>query len=59
MYDLLRGEVAKQKVLRRLTNRDLAKMCGYKESTIAAFLCGARTTDSVARALARALGIDV
>lgn len=59
MYDIFRGEVAKAKQIRKLTNRDLASMTGFAENTIAAFLCGSRCSDTVARALAQALGLEL
>ena len=59
MYDIFRGEVAKVKQIRKLTNRDLAIMTGFAENTIAAFLCGSRCSDSVARALAQALDLEI
>lgn len=61
IYRLFIGEVNRQKSIRipKLTNADLAKMTGYKESTIEAFMKGARPTEYVARAIAHALKIEM
>lgn len=53
------GKISEQKKVRHLTNADLAKMTGYKRSTIEAFMCGARDSDAVAKALAKALNIEL
>lgn len=59
IFKLFTGEVAKVKKIRNLTNADLAKMTGYKESTIEAFMKGARPSEYVARAISHALGIEM
>lgn len=51
------GKISEQKKVRHLTNADLAKMTGYTRKTIEAFMCGARDSDAVAKALATALNI--
>ena len=59
MYELLRAEVDKQKRLRipKLTNKDLAKMTGFKTSTINKFMSGHEVSENIANALARELKI--
>lgn len=52
------GKIAEQKKLRGLTNADIAKITGYKKSTIAAFMHGSRRSEKVADAIAMALGIE-
>lgn len=59
MYEIFRGEVAKVKQIQHLTNKDLGKMCGVTENTIAAFMCGARVSEQLARKLSMALGIEL
>lgn len=58
MYELFRGKVAEQKKIRHLTYMDIAKMTGYTEPTIRAFMCGARENEKIATAIANALGIE-
>ena len=58
IYKLFCGKVAEQKKLRKLTNADLAKMTGYRKKTIEAFMCGARESDRIAKALAAVLNIE-
>ena len=58
IYKLFCGKVAEQKKLRKLTNADLAKMTGYSKKTIEAFMCGARESDRIAKALAAVLNIE-
>jgi transcriptional regulator with XRE-family HTH domain len=57
IYEILRAEIAKEKKLRKKTDKDLAADTGLTLSTIRAFMCGARGTDKTADVLARALGI--
>jgi hypothetical protein len=59
IYRLFCGKVAEQKKLRKLTNADLAKMTGYRKKTIEAFMCGARESEAIAKAIAAALGIEL
>lgn len=59
MYEVFRGEVAKEKKIRKLTNSDLAEMTGIKESSLKAFMCGARDSERTARAIAKALDIEL
>ena len=59
MYEVFRGEVAKVKQIRHLTNRDIAQMCGVAENTVAAFMCGARVSEQMAVKLSKALGIEL
>lgn len=58
MYELLRGKIAEQKKLRKLTDWDISKMTGLSVATIRAFSCGARETEQTANAIAKALGIE-
>ena len=55
----LRGEIAKQKKMRKMTNVDLAEMVGAKVSRIEAFMYGSREPEDLAHKLADALGIDM
>lgn len=59
IYELFKAEVCKQKRLRRLNNKKLAEMTGFTKSTIDAFMCGVRDSDSVAIAIARVLDIEI
>lgn len=58
MYELLRAEIKKQMFLRKLEYKDLAAMVGLKRSTISAFMCGVRNSETTARALAKVLEIE-
>lgn len=58
IYELFRGKIAEQKKIRRLTDADVAKMTGYKTSTIRAFMAGSRENEKIATAIAQALGIE-
>lgn len=58
IYELFRGEVAKQKKLRKLTNKDIAKLTGLSHATIDAFMAGARESERTATAIANALEIE-
>lgn len=58
IYELFRGKIAEQKKIRRLTDADVAKMTGYKTSTIRAFMAGCRENEKIATAIAQALGIE-
>ncbi len=58
MYELLKAEVKKQMYLRDLEYKDLAELTGIKRSTISAFMCGVRNSETTARALARVLEIE-
>lgn len=59
MYQGLTGEIAKQKQLRHLTYQDIAKMSGVSLGAVKAFMTGVRRTDRTARAIARALQIEI
>jgi len=56
-YRELRAEVSKQKVLRDMTNGDLARITGLRKSTIDGFMCGQRYSKLVANKLREALNI--
>lgn len=58
MYELFRGEIAKQKKLKKLTNKDIAKMTGLSHGTIDAFMAGIRETERTTNAIAKALEIE-
>ena len=59
MYEIFRGEVAKVVKIRRLSYQKIADMTGFKVSTIRAFMCGARNSDQVAKAISKALEIEL
>ena len=59
MYEIFRGEVAKVKQMKHLTNKDLGKMCGVTENTIAAFMCGVRVSERLAKKLAEVLELEL
>lgn len=56
-YRELRAEISKQKVLRDMTNKDLAKAAGLSESTINGFMCGQRYSKLAAERLCEVLNI--
>lgn len=58
MNDLFRAEVAKQKVLRKITNRDIAKLAKMPYPTVRNFMCGASGSERVARRIAQALNME-
>jgi len=49
----------KQKRIKQLTNADLGHLTGFSRSTIDAFMAGARESENVARAIAKALKIEM
>ena len=53
------AEVKKQQSIKNLTYNDLEKLTGISKSTIGAFMCGARDSEDVKKALARALDIEI
>ena len=53
MYDTVKGDVARIKQLRRLTYADIGRLTGYRENTIAQFMCGKKESPAVAEALAK------
>lgn len=57
-FEILRGEIAKIKQLRHMSCRDIAEAAGLTESTVRAFMCGARGTERTATAISKALGIQ-
>lgn len=56
-YKELRAEICKQKVLRDLTNKDLADATKLGKSTIDGFMGGKRYSDLVAERLCDVLNI--
>ncbi|MCM1463733.1 MAG: helix-turn-helix transcriptional regulator [Bacteroides sp.] len=52
------AEIDKQKRLKSLTNRDLAKKVGLAESTVNGFMGGKRYSETVKEKLCGALGIE-
>lgn len=56
-YTELRAEISKQKVLRDMTNKDLATITGLAESTINGFMCGQRYSKLAAEKLREVLNI--
>ena len=59
IYKLFCGKVAEQKKLQGLTNADLGKMTGYSKKTIESFMCGARESEPIAKALSDVLHIEL
>lgn len=65
IFELFRAEIDKQKSIQRradgkkLTNADIAKLTGIKTSTIHAFMSGDRTSEKTAKAIAKALRIEM
>lgn len=57
MYENLKGEIAKQKQMRKLTYYDISEMTGYRPNTIAQFMLGRRESKALATAIADALQI--
>ncbi|MCM1166802.1 MAG: hypothetical protein NC299_12885 [Lachnospiraceae bacterium] len=58
-YKELRAEISKQKVLRDMTNKDLAKATELAESTINGFMCGQRYSKLAAEKLCELLDIPL
>ena len=56
-YKAFKAEVRKQLSLRGWKYKDLSVATGYTTRTIEAFMCGSRTSDSLAEAIAKALDI--
>ena len=65
IYELFRAEIDKQKSIqrradgRKLTNADIAKKTGFSVSTIHAFMGGGRASEQTAKAIAKALNIEM
>lgn len=64
IFEIFKGEVAKQKKVRRITNADIAKMTGYTKKTIDFFLTksdnkGRDDSKKVAEAISKALDIEL
>lgn len=53
MYETVKGDIARIKQLQRLTYADIGRMTGYRENTIAQFMCGKKESPAVAEALAK------
>lgn len=58
LFEILKAEIKKQMFLRKLEYKDLEKLTGIKSGTISAFMCGARNSETTARALAKVLEIE-
>lgn len=58
IYKLFIAEVKKQLALKGWKYADLAKVTGYAEGTIQAFMCGARESKNMAKCIAQVLGIE-
>ena len=56
-YKEFRAEIRKQLSLRGWKYKDLASATGYTVKTIESFMCGSRTSDGLAEAIAKALDI--
>lgn len=59
IYEVFKGKVAEQKQIRRLTYAEIGKMTGYSKNAIAQFMCGARESERVAKAIAKVLDIEL
>lgn len=59
LYEIFRGEVAKVRKIEKLSNQDIADRAGLKKCTVAAFMCGARDSEATAKAIAKALKIEL
>lgn len=53
-----KAEAEKQKVLRRWTNKDLARAAGLGISVVTKYMAGTYTTDSPRGPIERALGME-
>lgn len=58
-YKELRAEISKQKVLRDMTNKDLAAATKLAESTINGFMCGQRYSKLAAEKICEVLDIPL
>lgn len=58
-YRELRAEISKQKVLRDMTNKDLATATGLSLSTINGFMCGNRYSKLAAEKICEVLNIPL
>lgn len=62
MYDYFIAECKKEMRLRKLKNGDLARLTGFKTSTIDAFfsvIAGRERSEKVAKAISAALGVEL
>jgi transcriptional regulator with XRE-family HTH domain len=59
LYEVFRGEVVKVCKIRHLSYQNVADMANLKKCTVAAFMCGARDSDATAKAIAKALDIEL
>lgn len=59
IYELFKAEVKKQMFINKFDYAAIAKLTGYKKSTIEAFMCGARESENVAKAIGKLFDIDV
>ena len=64
IFEVFKGEVAKQKKVRHITNADIAEMTGYTKRTIDYFLTKGDNKDrddskNVAVAISKALNIEL
>lgn len=59
IYTLFREKIRHAKVDKKYTNADIAKLTGYTKKTIESFMCGARESENVAKAIAKALNIEI
>ncbi len=53
------AEVKKKQSILNLTYKDLERMTRVPKSTISSFMCGARDSNEVKKALAKALDIEI
>ena len=59
MYEVFKAKVAKVRWEQKLTNQAIANKAGLTKSTVAAFMCGARESERTAKAISKALDIDL
>lgn len=59
IYEIFREKIKHAKVDKKCTNADIAKLTGYSKKTIESFMCGARESDKMARAISKALNVEL
>lgn len=59
IFEVFIDKIKHVKVDEHLTSDDIAKLTGYKKSTIDAFMCGSRPSEHVAEAISQALNIEI
>lgn len=62
IFEVFKAEVARQRKLRHITNKDIGKMTGYSKNTIDLFMTSSKSredSENVAKAIAHALEIEI